>query len=125
MRMRLGCKAALAGLLVAVVALLAAPVSAQPGFRITYEVDRSRPERFRVIGRVFNEARADALDVYVTAEALDAGGKVVARGVTFCAPTIPQRGSAAFGANVPAMPGVASFRVLVTGYRFGISGESP
>lgn len=125
MTARWGALAALVGLLVASLGIPADPAAAQAAFRVTYEVDRSRPDRLRVIGRVYNEARADALDVYVTAEALDAAGKVVARGVAFCAASLPQRGSATFAANVPAMPGVVGFRVLVTGYRFGVSGESP
>lgn len=92
----------------------------QENFRVTYSVDRSDPARTRVSGVVFNEARADVLDVYVTVEAVDGARKVIARGITFVSPSIPQGGSAPFDAAVPAPPSAASFRVRVTRYHFGL-----
>src|SRR5437667_11526170 len=52
-------------------------------FRITHAVDKGGQAQVTVSGRVFNDARADAIDVYVTAEALDGNGKVMASGVSY------------------------------------------
>lgn len=103
-----------------------APAIAQGSFNITYQVDRSQPERVQLVGRVYNGAAVDAVDVYVTAEARDASGKVLARGIAFVAQTIPSQRSAEFSTRVPAVPGTASFRVVVSSFRYGIGrGESP
>lgn len=98
---------------------------AESPFRISYNVDTSAPERVQVRGSVVNEARFDVVDVYVTAEALDAGGKVVARGVTFAASSLPRKASATFVANVPAVKGAASYRVIVSSFRPGLAVEAP
>ena len=97
---------------------------AQESFRVTWTVERT-PERARVEGRVFNDARLDVHDVSVTAEALDGRGRVVARGIAFVSPIIRQGGSAPFSASVPAVPTASSYRVRVTSFRFGVGTESP
>lgn len=97
---------------------------AQENFRVTWTVERT-PERARVEGRVFNDARLDVHDVSVTAEALDGRGRVVARGIAFVSPVIRQGGSAPFSASVPAVPTASSYRVRVTSFRFGVGTESP
>ena len=99
--------------------------SAESPFRLSYDVDRSVPERVQVRGMVVNEARYDVIDVYITAEALDTGGKVVARGVTFVAASLPRKGRATFVANVPAVKGAASYRVMVSSFRPGLAVEAP
>jgi hypothetical protein len=107
------------------VLLGAGPAAAQEGFRVTYNVDNSSPTRTVVTGWVFNEARMDAFDVHVTAEALDGTGKTVARGIAFVSRHIPTRGSAPFEAVVPAR-GAATYRVRVTGFRLGLGpAEAP
>lgn len=126
--MSLGARLAVPGLVVALLVVLAPPgAGAQPGpFRVTYDVDRSVAERFQVRGTVLNEARFDAIDVYVTAEALDAGGKVVARGVAFVTSSLARGRSESFVANVPVVRNAVSFRVTVSSYRQGLGGgESP
>ena len=60
------------------------PARAQNGFRVTYDVDRTRPDRARVTGRVVNERSEDVFEVNMTAEALDAKGKVLAEGHRLC-----------------------------------------
>src|SRR5919204_4562429 len=85
-----------------VLALAAAVVGAQEQFRITWDVDRANPGRTRITGRVHNDTAVDVLNVYVTAEGVDAGGRVVARGVSFVASSIPPHSSAPFEASVPA-----------------------
>lgn len=105
-------------------ALLAARASAQEGFRVTHTVDRGNPARTHINGTVFNDSRNDVAEVYVTAEALDGGGKVVARGIAFVSPSIAPGRSASFSASVPAMPGATSYRVRVSSFRFA-QGQSP
>jgi hypothetical protein len=86
-------------------------------------VDRSNPAQVTVTGRVFSDARADAIDVYVTAEALDSAGKVVASGVSYVG-GIASGSSAAFVIKVPGGRPAATFRVLVTSFRFGFASQS-
>ncbi len=102
------------------IALAALAAEAQESFRVTYTVDGSNPARTHVTGFVFNDARVDVLDVYVTVEALDGARKVVARGIAFVSPAIPQGGNAPFDATVPAPPNTANFRVRVSSFRFGL-----
>jgi hypothetical protein len=102
-----------------IVALTVVAGGAQETFRVTWNVDRSSPARTRITGQVFNDGRFDAVDVSVTAEAIDAGGKVVARGISFVASSIPPRSSAAFEAAVPAPSSATTFRVRVSSFRFG------
>jgi hypothetical protein len=111
----------------AILALLltAGSAGAQGGLRVVQEPERVDGNQFVVPGRVVNESRRDALDVYVTVESLDAGKKVVASGIAYVSSSIAPRGEAAFVAKVPRMPGATSFRVTVTGYRFGLGAESP
>ncbi|MBI3637685.1 MAG: hypothetical protein HY216_15950 [Candidatus Rokubacteria bacterium] len=104
--------------------VLAGPATAFDPFRVTYTADRSRPESVTVSGRVVNEGRADALDVYVTAQALDATGRVVANGVTFVSSLIPPGGAAAYVARIPTVPGVVAFRVSVSSFRSGFSQQA-
>lgn len=111
--------------IVTLLALMAASAAAQGPFRITYNVDRNAGGRTRIVGHVFNDSPTDVVDVYVTAEAVDAGGKTVARGITFVSPNIRQGGSAPFEAAVPAPPSAISFRVRVSGYRQGFGGQAP
>ena len=106
-------------------ALLAAVASAQDGFRVTHTVDRGNPGQTRINGVVFNENRFDAVDVYVTAEALDGSGKTVARGISFVSPSIGPGRSASFSASVPVTPGATTYRVRVSSYRFGFGQQSP
>ncbi len=109
---------------VAVLLLALGGARAQPVFRITYDVDRSDSTRVHINGRVFNDALQDALDVHVTVEALDGGGRVVSRGISFVALQIPGRGSAPFAVAVPAVAGIARFRVSVSSFRVGFGPQS-
>jgi hypothetical protein len=109
----------------AALALLGSVASAQQGFHVTHTVDRSNPTQTRINGTVVNEGRNEVVDVYVTAEALDGGGKTVARGITFVSPSIAPGRGVPFTASVPAMPGATSYRVRVTSFRFGQGLQSP
>ena len=70
-----------------------------------------------------HDARSDAVDVYVTAEALDAAGKVIASGVSYVG-AVSAGSSSAFIIKVPKAGAAANFRVLVTSFRFGFSQQS-
>ena len=96
----------------------AGAASAQTGFRVIHDPIRTKPDYVEVKGVVFNESRADAVDVSVTVEALDDSGKALARGISYVARRIPERDSASFVAKVPAVPGVSSYRVFVSSFRF-------
>ena len=102
------------------VAVLVVPALAQQGFRITYDVDDSRPGRARLNGRLTNERSDDVFDVSVTAEALDARGKVVARGISFVDSRIARGDTRVFSVTVPAVPGATSYRVAVSSFRPGM-----
>ena len=107
-------------------ALLCASLSVgQSRFRVTY-TPRPRDASALVLdGRVSNEADRDVLDVWVTAEALNASGKVLATGLCFVSPSIAAHRNAGFVAKLPFREGVQSFRVAVTSYREGTAFQSP
>jgi hypothetical protein len=112
--------------LTALLAMLGAnAASAQDGFRITYDVDRSRSDRARLTGRVVNERADDVFEVTVTAEALDARGKVLARGISFVDSRIGPGDSRSFAVSVPAVPGLARYRVVVSSFRGGFGSQGP
>jgi hypothetical protein len=106
------------------VVLIAATALAQSNpFRLTHTLDKGTQPQVAVSGHVFNDARSDAVDVYVTAEALDGAGKVIASGVAYVG-SIPAGSSSAFQVKVPSARTAASFRVLVTSFRFGFAIQS-
>ena len=107
------------------VALAAPRAHAQDGFRITYEVDQSKPGKARVAGRVANERGQDVFEVSVTAEALDARGRVLARGISYVDSRIAPGDSRAFAVSVPSVAGVSGFRVVVSSFRAGFSNQGP
>jgi hypothetical protein len=111
-------------LLALILALPAATALAQQGFRISYDVDDSRPGRSRLNGRVTNERTDDVFDVSITAEALDAKGKVLARGIAFVDSRIGRGDSRQFSVSVPTVPGATSFRVGVSSFRPGFSNQT-
>jgi hypothetical protein len=98
-------------------------VAQQTPFRISHVVEKGTQPQVTITGRVFNDARSDAIDVYVTAEAVDGGGKVVASGVSYVG-SVPAGSSTAFVVKVPSPRTAANFRVLVTSYKFGFANQS-
>ncbi len=110
-----------AALISAVLTVLGFPsgsASAQTGFKVTHEVGTASPNQVEVKGTVQNEGRAEALDVSVTVDALGAGNKVLARGITFVSPAISPGSTASFVAKVPVVPGTVGYRARVTSFRF-------
>lgn len=111
--------------LVGVLLAYAAPGATQAHFRITYDVQSLDAKAIMLEGRVFNDTGRDALDVWITAEALNASGKVLARGIAFVNSSISRGGSAPFEAKLPAAEDVKTFRITVTSYRWGSEVQSP
>src|SRR5262245_31526105 len=122
-----GARARLASIVAALTTLVLPFVGleAQDALRVVYAVDRSNPEQTQVTGTVFNDGMQDVFDVYVTAEALDGRGKVVARGIAHVGPRIPGRGSAPFVCKVPPVAAAVRYRAAVSAYRSGAGSQSP
>jgi hypothetical protein len=99
-------------------ALAVTTAAAQTGFRVAHRVANTTPTHVEVAGSVHNEARAEAVDVSVTVEAVGPGGKVLARGITFVTSRLPEHASASFTAKIPAVSGVTGYRATVSSYRF-------
>ena len=78
----------LMAVLVATVTLIAGQSDGQGNFRVTYKIKGIDATHTELVGNVANEARVDALDVEVTAEAVDGSGRVLARGLAYVAPGI-------------------------------------
>jgi hypothetical protein len=104
--------------------LVAVTAGGQAGFRIAHQRDRDEPASTVVTGTVFNDDGRDVHDVWVTTEALDAAGKVVATGITFVSSLIPGHGRAAFTAKLPRVE-ARTFRLAVTSFRYGAGSQSP
>jgi hypothetical protein len=112
-------------IVLAVLLLLAAEARGQDGFRITFEVDNTRAERARLTGRIVNERREDVFEVSVTGEALDAKGKVLARGIAYVDSKIGRGDGRPFSMSVPTVAGTANYRVVVSSFRAGFSTQAP
>ena len=98
---------------------------AQGFFRISYDVDRSRPDQIKLFGQVTNDNSSEVFDVSVMAQALNPAGKVVASGITYVDSRIDRGASKRFEAVVPAVPGATQFRVRVSSYRPGYGASAP
>jgi hypothetical protein len=101
------------------------PARAQNGFRVTYDVDRTRPDRARVTGRVVNERNEDVFEVNMTAEALDAKGKVLSKGIAYIDARIARGDGRTFSMSVPTVAGTSDFRVVVSSFRLGMAPQGP
>ncbi len=112
----------LAGLVLAA-ALGTGTAAGQGKFHITHTRDlgETDPDHIVLRGTVTNEDRRDVVNVYLTAEALDAASRVVASGVTYVGPAIQRSASVAFVIKVPRVQGIKSFRVAVTSFRYGLT----
>ena len=114
--------------LVVLVLLASVPAVGEEPFRITYSRSSRNPEDSThtvLVGTVFNNARRSALNVYLTAEALNAAGHVVATGVAYVSPGIDAHGAADFVVKVPRTQGTTSFRLMITSFRYGLGPQGP
>ena len=100
------------------------PAQTPANLRVTHTVDKTGPTSAELSGRVYNDGPVDVIDVYVNASAVDQSGKVLAQGIPFVG-TVPARGSTAFKARVPVVPGATGYRVGINSFRFAFGRESP
>jgi hypothetical protein len=117
--------ACLGAWLAAALLVLATPGVAQVRFRVTYDVKARDAKGVLLAGSVHNDTGRDVVDVWVTAEAVNASGKVLARGIAFVGSAIARGESVPFEAKLPAVEGVERFRVAVTSFRAGSDVQSP
>ncbi len=93
--------------------------AAQSQFRITYHRERDEPSSIVLAGTVFNGETRDVVDVWLTAEALNPAGSVVATGLAFVAGRIYRHDSVSFVVKIPRVEGAHEFRLTVTNFRYG------
>jgi hypothetical protein len=98
--------------------------TAQP-FRITFRRERDEPSSIVLKGEVFNDGRRDVVDVWVTADALNAEGKAVGRGIAFVASFLSGGGSTTFTVKLPRVEEADSFRLGVSSFRYASGLQSP
>lgn len=105
--------------------VLTSPTGAQQGLTVTYDVDTSRGPQTQIVGHVRNDGMGEALEVSVTAEALDRNGRVVASGIAFVDSRISRGDSRRFTAVVPPAPGAVRYRVYAVAARTGFGLQAP
>jgi len=121
-----GARARLTAIVAALGALVAAlGVEAQESLRIVYSVDQSHAEQVHVTGTVFNDSMQDVFDVTVTAEALDARGKVVARGIAHVGARVPGGSGVPFVCKVPVVAAAVRYRAAISAFRAGAGAQAP
>ena len=98
--------------------------TAQP-FRITFRRDRDEPSSIVLTGEVFNDGLRDVVDIWVTAEALNAGDQIVGRGIAFVTFFLPGRGTTTFAVKLPRVDEARSFRLVVSSFRYASGTQSP
>ena len=99
--------------------------AAQDQFRVSFQRQPDEPTSLVLAGIVANAGSRDVVDVWVTAQALDAGGRVVGRGVAFVSPMLRSRAEEKFVVKLPRAEQVQSFRVAVSSFRYLTGTESP
>ena len=123
--MRGGPAAGALGLAMCLVLLGAGLASAQP-FRITFHRARDEASSIVLTGEVANDGHRDVVDVWVTAAALSAEGKVVGRGIAFVTSALSGGGPPArFTVKLPRAETVHSFRLGVSSFRYASGEQSP
>ena len=98
--------------------------TAQP-FRITFGRERDEPTSIVLMGEVFNDGLRNIVDVWVTADARNADGKVVGRGVTFVTSFLRGRGTTTFTVKLPRAEQAHSFHLVVSSFRYASGEQSP
>jgi hypothetical protein len=99
--------------------------AAQQPFHLTFHRAPDEPSSLVLVGNVSNDGSRNVVDVWVTADALDARGRVVARGLAFVTSQLPGRASRAFTVKLPRAEEAHSFRVFVSSFRYMFATESP
>jgi ABC-type glucose/galactose transport system permease subunit len=105
------------------------PATGADNFRIIDVHDEPAPgDPAHVVvvrGTVLNTDRRTALNVYITAEALDSTQHVVATGVAYVTSAIEGSRSTRFAVTLQRVNGVVSYRVVVTSFRYGLGPQAP
>ena len=112
-------------MLAALLSLLAARLAIAQPFRITFQRERDEATSIVLKGEVFNEGGRDLVDVWITADALDAEGRAVGHGLAFVASVMPGPGRMSFTVKLPRVEGARSFRLAVSSYRYLSTMQSP
>jgi len=111
------------GVALCIVVLNVGLAAAQP-FRITFRREPDEPTSLVLAGALANDGGRDVVDVWVAAEAMNAQGKVVARGLVFVTSMLRARGSTPFTVKLPLVQEAQAFRVVVSSFRY-LTPESP
>lgn len=98
--------------------------TAQP-FRIAFQRAGDEPSSIVLMGEVFNDGLRDVVAVWVTADALNAGDRVVGRGIGFVTSFLPGRGHTTFTVKLPRVEEARSFRLVVSSFRYASGEQSP
>jgi hypothetical protein len=109
----------------ALMLLSAGPGAAQEPFHITFQRGRDEPSSLVLVGNVTNRGSRDVVDVWVTAEALNAEGRVVGQGIAFVGSELRAGRSTPFTVKLPPAEQAKSFRVAVSSFRYLIGAQSP
>jgi hypothetical protein len=112
-------------LTVNLVLLSGGPGAAQEQFRISFQRQPDQPTSVVLTGTLANEGSRDVVDVWVGAEALNPGGRIVGRGLAFVSPLLRSRADTTFVVKLPLVEQVQSFRVFVSSFRYRTGAESP
>jgi len=98
--------------------------AAQP-FHITFRRGPDEPLSLVLAGDLTNDGGRDAVEVWVAAEAMNAQGKIVGRGLAFVTWMLRAHSSASFTVKLPRADDARAFRVTVSSFRYMSPPESP
>lgn len=107
------------------IVLLGVGLAAAQPFRITFRREPDEPSALVLAGDLANDGGRDVVDVWVTAEAMNAEGKVVARGLAFVTAMLRGRSSTPFTVKLMRVPEAQAFRVAVSSFRYLYAIEAP
>ena len=120
--MRTPARIALAALLLLVGVGFAA---SQQTFRITFHRQHDEPSSIVLAGEVVNDGPRDVVDIWVGAQAENAGNQIVSRGMAYVTSYLPGRATTAFVIKLPLVEEARFFQVTVSSFRYASSVQSP
>jgi hypothetical protein len=99
--------------------------AAQQTFRITFHRARDETSSIVLVGEVVNDGPRDVVDVWVTAQAEDAGTEIVGRGMAYVTSFLPERATTAFVVKLPRVEDARPFQLVVSSFRYAYAAQSP
>jgi hypothetical protein len=105
--------------------LLGVGLAAAQPFRMTFQREPDEPSSIVLRGEVSNDGLRDVVDVWVAADAQNAEGKVVGRGMAFVASVLRGRATTTFTVKLPRVAQAQSFRLAVASFRYASGEQSP